>query len=229
MPRPPRLALTGLPHHLVIRGNDRRPIFFSDFDRLFFLDRLAQAATRRHCHIHAFVLMTNHVHLLATPNEELAASRAMQDIGRAYVAYVNKAHHRTGSLFEGRFRSSIVETSRYFLACMRYIERNPVRAGMAAHPGSYEWSSYGQNITGDPTGLVTPHPEYLNLGREAAQRAEAYARLFEVPQFDEELEAFRQGARQGKAVGSELFCRGLEGVLRRPVAFVPQGGPFPNR
>jgi len=212
-----------------VRGNDRQPIFFSDSDRLFFLDRLAEAGARRDCDIHAFVLMSNHVHLLATPHAEHSTSLAMQDLGRAYVARVNKVHGRTGSLYEGRFRSSIVETARYFLACMRYIEMNPVRAGMARWPGSYEWSSYGQNKTGEPTGLITPHAEYLNLAREAAERARAYARLFEAAQSDEELEAFRKGARQGKAVGSESFRRGLEGLLRRPVAFVPRGRPPKSR
>jgi len=205
----------GLPHHLIVRGNDRKAMFFSDSDRLFFLERLAEAGTRRGCDIHAFVLMTNHVHLLATPLRERAASRAMQDLGRAYVPYINKIRGRTGSLFEGRFKSSIVETARYFLACMRYIEMNPVRAGMVSRPGSYEWSSHGQNITGDPTGLVTPHAEYLNLGRDVPARAQAYSRLFDTAQCDEELDALREGARQGKPVGSELFRQGLAGLLRR--------------
>ncbi len=225
MPRSPRIDFPGLPQHLVVRGNDRKPIFFSDADRLYFLKCLGEAQARRRCNVHAFVLMSNHVHILATPNVESGLSRMMQDVGRAYVMHVNKLHRRTGGLYEGRFKSSIVETTRYFLACMRYIEMNPVRARLVPLPGSYEWSSYGQNITGDPTGLVTPHAEYLNLGRDAARRAQAYARLFEGSQSEEEIKALRLGATQGRAVGSEAFHQGLAQLLGRPVSFVPRGRP----
>ena len=225
MPRRSRIDFPGLPQHIVVRGNDRRPIFFRDSDRLFFLERLAESLTTRGCDIHAFVLMSNHVHLLATPRCAGALSRAMQELGRAYVSYVNKVHHRTGGLYEGRFKSSVVETTRYFLACMRYIEMNPVRAGITPHPGAYEWSSHGQNITGEPTGLLTPHQEYLNLGCDAPGRAAAYARLFDAIASNDEVEMFRRGARQGSAVGTELFCQGLAAILRRPVSVSPRGRP----
>ena len=225
MPRQKRIDFPGLPQHLIVRGNDRKPIFFSRDDRLRFLDCLGEARTRRSCDIHAFVLMPNHVHVLATPREEHAASRLMQDVGRAYVAYVNKHHGRTGALYEGRFKSSLVETARYFLACMRYIEMNPVRARMAVRPDAYEWSSHGQNITGEPGGLITPHPEYLQLGRDAARRAAAYERMFEQLEDPEELKAIRRGAMQGKAVGSEAYCRSVAQMIGRSVAFAPRGRP----
>jgi putative transposase len=225
MPRPPRIDFPGLPQHLIVRGNDRGPIFFSDGDRLHFLKCLGEARARRGCDIHAFVLMSNHVHLLATPRAEHAASRMMQDLGRAYVTYVNKLHRRTGALYEGRFKSSIVETTRYFLACMRYIEMNPVRARLAPDPGSYEWSSYRQNILGEPSGLITPHAEYLNLGRNALERGESYARLVEEIPAKAELSAIRSGAKQGMAVGSDAFCQGMAQLLGRPVSYVPRGRP----
>jgi putative transposase len=168
MPRAPRIDFPGLPQHLVVRGNDRNLVFFSDQDRLHFLKCLGEAREKGGCDIHAFVLMSNHVHILVTPRVEGGASRMIQDLGRAYVRHVNNLHSRSGTLYEGRFKSSIVETARYFLACMRYIEMNPVRARLAQHPASYRWSSFGQNITGDPGGLVTPHAEYLALGRDPA-------------------------------------------------------------
>jgi len=225
MPRPPRIDFPGLPQHLIVRGNDRRPIFFTDADRLFFLKCLGEARAHRSCDVHAFVLMPNHVHLLATARAEYAASRMMQDLGRAYVTHVNKLHRRTGALYEGRFKSSLVETTRYFLACMRYIEMNPVRARMAPRPGSYEWSSHGQNITGEPGGLLTPHPEYTQLGRDARERANAYARLFDEPQCDEELDAIRCGVSQGKAVGTDVYRQQVERLLGKSVSFVSRGRP----
>ena len=225
MPRPTRIDFPGLPQHLIVRGNDRNPIFFSDEDRSYFLKCLGEARSDRACDIHAFVLMTNHVHILATGRVQRAVSRMMQDLGRAYVGHVNKLHGRTGSLYEGRFKSSVVETTRYFLACMRYIEMNPVRARMVMHPAHHRWSSYDQNITGQPGGLLTPHPEYLQLGRTAEERAEAYAGLIDAIPDEDEIVAIRLGVRQGKAVGTELFRKALEGILRRRVDFVPQGRP----
>jgi putative transposase len=225
MPRQPRIDFPGLPQHLIVRGNDRQPIFFNAEDRLHFLKCLGEARAKRGCDIHAFVLMPNHVHILATPRVEHAASLTMQDVGRAYVSNLNKLHRRTGALYEGRFKSSLVETTRYFIACMRYIEMNPVRARIAAYPAAFEWSSHGQNITGDPNGLITPHAEYLNLGRTAEERSKAYGRLFDEPQSEEELVAIRCGAAQGKALGTATYCRELARLLGRQVIFVPRGRP----
>ena len=155
----------------------------------------------------------------------MGISRMMQDVGRAYVRYVNSRHTRTGALYEGRFKSSVVETSRYFLACMRYIELNPVRAHIVSHPARFPWSSFAQNITGDPSGLLTPHPEYLSLGFHPHQRAAAYARLFEGQIDEQDLIAIRQSAQQGCALGGERFCKAVGATLRRTVGFVPQGRP----
>jgi len=169
--------------------------------------------------------MPNHVHLLATTGTPLGLSKMMQDVGRAYVKYVNSRYKRTGALYEGRFKSSLVETRRYFLACMRYIELNPVRARMVAHPAQFPWSSFGQNITGDPSGLLAPHPEYIALGADVERRALAYAELFEDQMDETELMSIRQCARQGRALGSEKFCEAVENTLGRRVTFAPPGRP----
>ena len=225
MPRQPRIDFPGLPQHLIVRGNDRNAIFFSDEDRLYFLKCLAEAKTLRGCEIHAFVLMSNHVHLLATPRLDHAASRMMQDVGRSYVMHVNKLHGRTGALFEGRFKSGLVETTRYFLACMRYVEMNPVRARLVPHPALFPWSSHGQNITGEPSGLITPHAEYLNLGRDSKARSQAYGRLLEAVASEDEIEAIRAGATHGMAVGTRTYCEEVAKLLGRSVSGKPRGRP----
>src|SRR5258706_2525733 len=152
MPRAPRIDFPGLAHHVIVRGNNRKAIYFHDDDRTHVLKCLGDARAERDCEIHAFVLMPNHVHLLATARAQMGISRMMQDVGRAYVKHVNTRRRRTGALYEGRFKSSVVETRSYFLACMRYIELNPVRAALVSHPAQFPWSSFGQNISGDPSG-----------------------------------------------------------------------------
>jgi putative transposase len=214
-----------LPQHVVVRGNDRSDIFFCDDDRRAFLRFLGEARCERECEIHAFVLMRNHVHLLATGAVPLAISRMMQDIGRAYVRRVNSRYERSGTLYEGRFKSSLIESQSYFLACMRYIEMNPVRAGLALHPSEFPWSSFGQNASGEPSGLITPHSEYLGLGRDALARRKAYLHLFDVGPSEREVAAIRECAQQGRALGGEQFCEAVEGTLLRSVRVVPQGRP----
>jgi putative transposase len=142
MPRPPRIDIPGLPVHVIQRGVNRAACFVGDVDRRYYLKLLAKSAARRHCAIHAYVLMTNHVHLLVTPSERGALGALMQDLGRSYVRVINAIHGRTGTLWEGRFKSSVVDTERYFFTCQRYIELNPVRAQLVRHPMEYEWSSH---------------------------------------------------------------------------------------
>jgi len=201
-------------------------MFFHANDRGVFLRYLGEACLANDCDVHAFVLMTNHVHLLATGRARMALSKAMQDVGRRYARYVNSAYARTGTLYEGRFKSSLVETRAYFLTCMRYIELNPVRAGMVRHPGEYLWSSFRQNISGEPTGLVKPHAEYLRLGKTPERRGEAYRGLFEVAISDPELAAIRESAEKSRALGGDEFCAGIEATLRRSVRVVRQGRPI---
>lgn len=229
MARLPRIDVPGLPQHLVARGNNRAPCFFHDADRHVFLKYLREAASADHCDVHAFVLMSNHVHLLVTGREAGAISRMMQAVGRRYARYVNRAYARTGTLFEGRFRSSLVQTERYFLACMRYIELNPVRGGMVVHPSEYPWSSYRENASGEPSGWIKPHPEYVRLGSEASQRASAYRRLFEEELDAEELAAIRRHVQKDRALGNSGFQQWLEISLDRPVGIVRPGRPGKKR
>lgn len=174
MPRQPRIDVPGFPQHLVQRGVDRQPCFFSDEDRRRYLTDLREIAATLDCSIHAYVLMTNHVHLLATPREFGDLGRMMQALGRRYVRYVNDRHRRTGTLWQGRFKACVVDSDRYLLACQRYIELNPVRAAMVVDPGDYPWSSYRHHAIGVHDALLRPHAIYEALGSGPAARREAY-------------------------------------------------------
>jgi len=145
MARKPRVFLQGVAQHVVQRGNNREPCFFAEADYQFYLECLAESATKYACQLHAYVLMTNHVHLLVTPENESSLSGMMQSLGRRYVRYVNHTYKRTGTLWEGRYKSSLVQSENYLLTCSRYIELNPVRANMVETPAEYRWSSYGHN------------------------------------------------------------------------------------
>ncbi len=173
MARKPRFTLPGIPQHLVQRGNNREPCFFAEADYRRYLDDLQTALDRNNCRLHAYVLMTNHVHLLITPMAEHGLSHLMQDVGRKYVRYINHSYRRSGTHWEGRYKSSLIDGEAYLLTCMRYIEINPVRVAMVAHPGEYPWSSYGANAYGRDSPAVSSHPLYQQLGRDRAtgQRA----------------------------------------------------------
>ncbi|HSN20311.1 MAG TPA: transposase [Usitatibacter sp.] len=225
MARPARIDLPGVPQHLVVRGNNRANLFRDDNDRTVFIRFLRQSITVTDSDVHAFVLMTNHVHLLATGKAAGALSRLVQSVGRRYTRYVNRVHERTGTLFEGRFHASLVDSERYLFTCMRYIELNPVRAGMSAHAGEYAWSSFRQNSGAEPLVWLTPRSEYLALGCDAASRGEAYRSLFSNPIADGELQAIRQGIRKNAPLGASHFIDCVEHALGRKVEPAPRGRP----
>jgi len=225
MPRPTRIDLPGVPQHLVARGNNKTALFHDDVDRRVFLRYIEEAALACRCDVHAFVLMTNHVHLLATGHENGAISRMMQAIGRRYGRYANRAHGRTGTLFEGRFKGSLIDSDRYLFTCMRYIELNPVRAGMVRQPGEYDWSSFRHNAGVEHFSWLVPRGEYQSLGKDRSQRAGAYRALFAEPIADADLEALRCHARKGEAVGGDEFLARIEAVLKRPVRVASPGRP----
>ncbi|WP_228766890.1 transposase [Thiomicrorhabdus heinhorstiae] len=154
MARLPHFTILGQPQHVIVRGNNREPIFYADADYLFYLEKLQQACEKHHCDLHAYVLMTNHVHLLITPNTENGISKAMQMIGRYYVQYFNHTYQRTGTLWEGRYKATLIDSEAYALSCYRYIELNPVRADMVSHPAEYPWSSYRYNALGEKYKLI---------------------------------------------------------------------------
>jgi len=183
--------------HLWIRGNNKQPCFFADKDRHVYLKCMVEEAMARRCDVHNFVLMTNHVHMLASARVPGAISRFMQVLNRRYCRYVNEEHGRTGTLWERRFNSSLVMTEHYFFTLARYIEQNPVRAGMVARPEEYAWSSHRENACGAPSRTVTPHPAYLELGRCEASRRAAYLRLFDRPVDEDALSKIRKSICRG--------------------------------
>jgi len=214
-----------MPMHVIQRGNNRGPCFLGDGDRLVYLALLRELADLFACDVHAYVLMTNHVHLLATPRQVDNVSRLMKHLGQRYVQYFNRRHHRTGSLWEGRFRSSIVDTEDYFLMCQRYIELNPVRATMVRHPWEYRWSSFKANAFAARDDAVRPHPIYVALGKDPPSRARNYLSRFEDQITAGELEQIRNAANGGFALGSKAFIATLERLMERPVARRPSGRP----
>jgi putative transposase len=205
MPGLPRFQLPGVPQHIILRGNNREACFFEQADYTFYLESLREAADRYGCRIHAYVLMTNHIHLLMTPCFEDAVSSMMQSAGCRYVKYVNRHHDRTGSLWEGRYKASLVESKDYLLACYRYIELNPVRAMMVSHPGEYPWSSYHVNALGESSGLVSAHEEYLRLGINREQRMMAYRELLEQPLEQVVTDEIRTAVNQQLVTGRNAF------------------------
>jgi len=200
MPRRPRSILPNLPVHIVQRGNNRCSCFRQHKDFRSYLAALGETSAQYGVAVHAYVLMSNHVHILATPGDERSASMMMQQLGRKYVSYFNKAHNRTGTLWEGRFRSSSIRSPRYLFACYRYIELNPVRAGLAPSPRLYEWSSYRTNAEGRRSELLTPREEWLALGCSDKQRARQYQTMFGdvVYEFDDHI---RLALKKGRAIG----------------------------
>lgn len=225
MARLPRLTVPGLPHHVIQRGNDRQPIVRDDADRRHFLELFATAAREHHVAIHAYVLMDNHLHLLATPQDATGLPALMQSVGRRYVRHFNDRHHRTGALWEGRYRSTLVQTDRYLLACMAYIELNPVRAGMVAAPADFPWSSHRANVGLATDRLVTPHPMYWALGDTPFAREQAYAALVAAGIPDPLRERLTTSALKGWALGDEAFVRQLEGQTTRRATQRQAGRP----
>jgi putative transposase len=183
--------------HLIQRGNNRTTTFHCAGDFLRYREVLHHASHRFRCAIHAYALMTNHVHLLVTPEDDRGPSRMIQLIGQQYVRYLNTRHRRTGTLWEGRFRSSAIDSERYFLTCSRYVELNPVRAGMVDDAHQYRWSSHGHNAYGDVDQLVTPHLLYRALGATPADRQEAYRSMFQAPIEPSTVEIIRRATNSG--------------------------------
>lgn len=209
MPRRARMYVPGLAYHVVQRGNNRQACFFDPASYRHYLVLWQSVAARYGTRVHAYCLMTNHVHFLVTPARADSVSNTMKVVGSRYAQHINQRFGRTGTLWEGRHRSSLVQTERYLLACYRYIELNPVRAGMVARPHDYPWSSYRFNALGE-AGWVDPHEEYLALAGDQATRCRAYRDLFGEVLREIDLRAFRQAAHYCQPVGDEKFRRSIE-------------------
>ena len=225
MARLPRLTLPGYPHHVIQRGNNRQAIFASPADYQTLLDLLRINAERFGVAIHAWVLMTNHFHLLATPQTADALPQMMQAVGRSYVRYFNDAQGRTGTLWEGRYKSTLIQTDRYLLACMAYIDLNPVRAGLVAQAADYAWSSHGHYIGRKTDKLITPHPLYWELGNTPFAREAAYADLVRAGVSDQQRADLTQSALSGWALGEDDFVADLQKKTARRVAKGSAGRP----
>ncbi|MGH8476967.1 MAG: transposase [Methylococcales bacterium] len=205
MARRPRLKLACVPNHIIQRGDNRGAVFFTDSDHETYLEYLGEACKKYDVHLHAYVLMTNHVHLLVTPTFEEGVSELMKQLGLQYVQYVNRAHARSGTLWEGRFRSCLVGEEYFFLGCQRYIELNPVRAGLVENPADYRWSSYRRNALGETNARIIPHRLYKRLGADLQSRLEAYRNLFREPLDAKLVDQIRKYTNGGFVVGSERF------------------------
>lgn len=225
MPRRPRIFVPGLPVHIIQRGNNRGQVFFGPKDAQKYLDWLGEAAAQHRLAVHAYVLMTNHIHLLATPESAHSLPRAMRDVNWHYSRYVNDTQSRTGSLWEGRYRASVIEAEDYFFACSRYIEMNPVRAGLAASPGAYRWSSYKANAQGAADPVITPHELYTAQGATAAARAEAYSSLFDNVLPETAVGAIRDAINGGWPLGRDTFVALVSRHAGQPLQARKRGRP----
>ena len=205
MARRLRLILPGVAVHVIQRGVNRVSCFRVEADYLVYLSHLRQLTSKHGCAVHAYCLMTNHVHLLLTPSTTQSCTALMRDLGRRYVPYFNRRHERTGTLWEGRFRSCLVESARYVLACYRYIELNPVRAGMVGNPASYLWSSYAVNSAARSDPFLSPHPEFIALAADGNKRHAAYRALFDDEIDESMLEAIRDATNCGYPLASDAF------------------------
>jgi putative transposase len=209
---------------VIQRGNNRQSVFFAETDYRYYRDTLQQAAARYDCAIHAYVLMTNHVHLLVTPHAENGLSRMMQGVGRRYVRYINGVYRRSGTLWEGRFKAALVDSERYLLTCMRYIELNPVRAGMVESPALYRWSSYRVNALGATSELITAHSLYRALGQSDEECRKAYSALFEAVMDGQALDRIRSATQSGEIIGNQRFRDEIARAMRRRVEKMAHGG-----
>ena len=226
MARLPRLTLADHPHHVIQRGNNRQPIFIAPSDRQLLLDLLEENAAKFDVAIHAYVLMSNHFHLLATPQTADGLPQMMQAVGRRYVRLFNDSQGRTGTLWEGRYKSTLIQTDRYLLACMAYIDLNPVRAGLVAQPGDYPWSSYSHYAGARTDKLVTPHPLYWELGNTPFAREAAYADLVRAGVTAQQQADLTQSALRGWALGGTAFVTDLQKKTERRVSKGTAGRPL---
>ena len=225
MARLKRVGPVGIPQHIIQRGNNRQVCFAAEQDMAVYANLLHEYSKKFSVFIHAWVFMTNHVHLLATPHSPEGVSKMMQAQGRRYVRYFNREYHRSGTLWEGRFKSSLVQSETYLLHCQRYIELNPVRANMVVDPADYTWSSYQHNALGKNIELCAPHEEYLRLGSTNQERQEVYRELFRYHVDGKLLEDIRTAANKGLALGGERFKTEIEQLHGRRVRAAKMGRP----
>jgi putative transposase len=225
MARLPRYFVPGQPQHVLQRGNNRTPIFVIEEDYACFLDCLADAILQHGAAVHAYVLMTNHVHLLMTPQDAESLPKILQSVGRRYVQYFNYIYQRTGTLWEGRYKATLIDSDQYFLRCYRYIELNPVRAHMVTMPGEYRWSSYRHHAHGSADTIITDHALYRALGTTDQARQGAYRALFSTDLDDSHLDEIREATNKAWVLGSDRFKEEVTALAQRRARPLPKGRP----
>ena len=225
MPRRARLSVPGIPWHIIQRGNNRTACFYADEDYRLYLEHLTELSGKFGCAVHAYVLMSKHVHLLLTLEKEESAVLLMKHLGQRYVQYVNRTYRRSGTLWEGRFRSCLAQAEDYVLACYRYIELNPVRADMVRHPREYRWPSYRANAEGRSTELIQTHDIYKRLGRCVESRREAYRGLFKAHMEDGMMDNIRAATNGNTVLGTARFQEEIGQMLGRRVTKGRAGRP----
>lgn len=226
MPRRPRIQLDRVPLHIVQRGHNREACFFGEQDYQSYLHWLGEALGETECQLHAYALMTNHVHLLLTPKHAAAVPRLIMSLGRRYVQYINRTYRRTGTLWDSRYKSSVVQAETYLLTCQRYIELNPVRAAMVEDPAHYRWTSYRHNALGQTDSRITPHPLYMAIGATDKSRQSAYRALFRASLDDAAIDDIRLALNQNQPLGNTKFYNQIEKRLGERREARPRGRPL---
>ncbi len=229
MARLPRLTLSGYPHHIILRGNNRQAIFASQADYQTLLNLLLENAQKFKVAIHAYVLMPNHFHLLATPEMADGLPQMMQAVGRRYVRWFNDAQGRSGTLWEGRYKSTVIDTDQYLLTCMAYLDLNPVRAGLVGQAADYVWSSHGHYVGQKVDKLITPHPLVWGLGNTPFAREAAYAELVKSGISASQQVKLTDAALRGWALGDADFVKELQDLTQRRVSKAAAGRPFKTK
>ena len=225
MPRRSRVHLDGVPLHIVQRGHNREPCFFAEEDYFTYLHWLSEALAETHGRLHAYALMTNHVHLLLTPKKAVDVPKLIISLGRRYVQYINTTYRRTGTLWDSRYKSSLIQADTYLLTAMRYIELNPVRAAMVDDPAHYRWTSYRHNGLGQPQVILTPHPLYDALGATDKRRQAAYRSLFRAQLDQAAIDDLRLALNQNQPLGNSRFYAKLEKMTGERRQARPRGRP----
>ena len=225
MARLPRYSIANQTQHIILQGIEGRQLYFEEQDYQYFHDCLDAAAYNYRLKLHAYVLMPDHVHILATPANADSVSRSIQSIGRNYVQYFNESYDSTGTLWESRYRATVIEPKAYLLACSQYIETNPVRSGLVDRPQDFRWSSYAHNAQAKTDEMFTDATEYKKLGASAKERARAYRALFRKPLSDELVESITTSAMKGWALGDARFIRKIEKLSGRRASQLPRGRP----
>ena len=222
MARQPRFKIAGVTQFITQRGNNKQAVFFSEQDYQYYLSILDEATIQEECQVHAFVLMANHIHILVTPNTSNGISQLMKTIGQRYVSYINKVEKRSGTLWDGRYKASLVESGHYLIACMRYIETEPVRLAMVKIPKNYRFSSYKANAQGEKVGVkITPHQSYNTLvpwsiDKSNEETQQKYKQLLRERQDKEELQTIHKAINSNLVFGNKQFRESIMSNGVRP-------------